>query len=49
VRALKEGGRDIPFERVRRLVGMGGDKVIPALTGLVPHEAAGKLIADRRR
>jgi HAD superfamily hydrolase (TIGR01509 family) len=49
VRALKEGGHDVPYERVRPLMGMGGDKVIPLLTGLNPHEAAGELIADRRR
>ena len=49
VRALREGGHHVTFERVRRLIGMGGDKVIPALTGLEPHGAAGRLIADRRR
>ena len=49
VRALKDGGHDIPFERVRRLMGMGGDKVIPALTGLDADETGGRLIADRRR
>jgi HAD superfamily hydrolase (TIGR01509 family) len=48
VRALKEGGHAVPFERVRRLIGMGGDKVIPALTGLEADEASGRLIADRR-
>jgi phosphoglycolate phosphatase-like HAD superfamily hydrolase len=49
VRALKEGGHDVPFERVRRLIGMGGDKVIPELTGLDPKSASGQLISDRRR
>ncbi len=49
VRALALGGHEVPFERVRRLIGMGGDKLIPALTGLDPHDAAGRLIADRRR
>jgi HAD superfamily hydrolase (TIGR01509 family) len=28
---------------------MGGDKLIPELTGLDPHGASGKLISDRRR
>jgi HAD superfamily hydrolase (TIGR01509 family) len=33
VEALHDVGRDIAFEQVRPLIGMGGDKVIPALTG----------------
>lgn len=49
VRALAEGGLEVPYERVRALIGMGGDKVIPALTGLDPHGTSGKLISDRRR
>ncbi len=49
VRALALGDHHVPFERVRQLIGMGGDKLIPALTGLDPHDAAGRLIADRRR
>lgn len=36
VEALREGGRDVPFARVRPLIGMGGDKVTPELTG---HDA----------
>jgi phosphoglycolate phosphatase-like HAD superfamily hydrolase len=49
VRAFEAEGRHVPFERVRQLIGMGGDKIIPALTGLDPHEAPAKLISDRRR
>lgn len=48
VRALAEGGHEIRFDRVRPLIGMGGDKVIPELTGLNPHEASGELISERR-
>lgn len=49
VRALADDGRDVPFERVRPLIGMGGDKLLPILTGLNPHEEAGERISERRR
>lgn len=49
VRAFEEGGHDIRFEQVRPLIGMGGDKIIPQLTGLDPNGASGKLISERRR
>jgi len=34
VTALAGEGFDIPFARVRRLIGMGGDKLIPAVAGV---------------
>jgi HAD superfamily hydrolase (TIGR01509 family) len=49
VRALSASGRDVPYEKVRPLIGMGGDKVIPTLTGLAADDEAGKRIAERRR
>jgi beta-phosphoglucomutase-like phosphatase (HAD superfamily) len=49
VRAFTEGGHEIRYDQIRPLMGMGGDKIIPELTGLNPHGAAGKLIASRRR
>jgi len=49
VRALEQTGTRVPFERVRRLIGMGGDKLIPALTGLDADGVAGKRLAERRR
>lgn len=48
VRALTEAGHPVPFDRVRRLIGMGGDKVIPALTPLDPTSDAGERLAERR-
>lgn len=48
VRALEATGTSVPFERVRRLIGMGGDKVIPELTGLDPQGVAGKALGERR-
>lgn len=48
VRALSEVGYEVPFERVRRLIGMGGDKLVPALTGLNPGSPTAKRASARR-
>jgi HAD superfamily hydrolase (TIGR01509 family) len=48
VRAFAAGGHAITFDQVRPLIGMGGDKVIPLLTGLDADGPAGQLIGDRR-
>jgi HAD superfamily hydrolase (TIGR01509 family) len=47
--ALAERGRRVDFERVRPLIGMGADKLIPALIGLPGDSPQGKAIAERRR
>jgi HAD superfamily hydrolase (TIGR01509 family) len=44
----KEFGYEITFERVRSLIGMGGDHVLPELTGLEEESEQGKRILDRR-
>ncbi|MDQ6925986.1 MAG: HAD family hydrolase [Candidatus Eremiobacteraeota bacterium] len=50
VAALAEAGYPIPFERVRPLIGMGGDKVLPALVpGLEEDSPEGKKIGDARK
>ena len=36
VGALRAHGYVVPFEQVRPLIGMGGDKLTPQLTGLDP-------------
>src|SRR5687767_4568533 len=41
-------GQDIPFEHVRPLVGMGGDRLIPSLIGLERNETDGEKIAERK-
>ena len=47
--ALTEAGFGIPFERVRPLIGMGADQLLPALNrGLIADAAPGKTIARRR-
>jgi len=49
VRALAEGGHSIRSDQVRPLIGMGGDKILPILTGLDPDGAAAELINQRRK
>ncbi len=50
VRAFRAHGYDLPFERVRPLIGMGADKLIPTLVpGLRADEGEGKAIADERK
>ena len=48
VEALHEGGFDVPFERVRPFIGMGGDKLLPAVTGLTEEDPRAKRIGERR-
>lgn len=46
--AFREFGFQVPYQRARRLVGMGGDKLIPAAVGLSKDEPRGKALAERR-
>src|SRR5262245_16456770 len=48
VKAFAEGGLDVPFGRVRRLIGMGGDKLLPTASGLDAESGRGKAISKRR-
>jgi HAD superfamily hydrolase (TIGR01509 family) len=48
VAAFARYGYVVPFEQVRPLIGKGGDKLIPELTGLDPHSVEGKLISAAR-
>jgi HAD superfamily hydrolase (TIGR01509 family) len=49
VQAIAESGRRVEFSRVRPLIGMGGDKLLPEVTGLSIDSPEGKAIADKRR
>lgn len=50
VDAFGEFGYDVPFEKVRPLIGMGGDQVIPKMVpGLTKDEGDGKAISERRK
>jgi phosphoglycolate phosphatase-like HAD superfamily hydrolase len=48
VEALREGGFDVPFARVRPLIGMGGDKLLPEVTGLPEEDPRAEQIGQRR-
>jgi phosphoglycolate phosphatase-like HAD superfamily hydrolase len=48
VEALEESGRRVPFDRVRALIGMGGDKLLPEAAALSADSAEGEAIGRRR-
>jgi HAD superfamily hydrolase (TIGR01509 family) len=47
VKALAENGFDTPAEKIRRLIGMGGDNLLPAAVGIEKDSERGKPIAER--
>jgi HAD superfamily hydrolase (TIGR01509 family) len=47
--ALAEAGYDIPYFEVRWRIGMGGDRLVPELTGLNEKDPAQKQTADAIR
>ncbi len=46
VEALRRGGYDVPFERVRRLIGMGADKLLPEAVGVSKGSEEGERLAE---
>jgi HAD superfamily hydrolase (TIGR01509 family) len=48
VEAISWGGAFANFKSVRPLIGMGGDKLLPAVTGLSEESEKGKRISDKR-
>ena len=48
VDALRAHGYVVPFERVRPLIGKGGDKLLPELTGLDPGSGEAERIGATR-
>jgi HAD superfamily hydrolase (TIGR01549 family) len=48
VDSLRAHGYVVPFEQVRPLIGMGGDKVLPDLTGLDPESGEAERIGKTR-
>jgi HAD superfamily hydrolase (TIGR01509 family) len=44
----REIGQPVAYDEVRWLIGMGGDKVLPRLTGLDPESDEGKQVLARR-
>lgn len=48
VDALVEAGIEVPFERVRPLIGMGADNLLPEVSGIEKDTPEGKQISQRR-
>jgi len=48
VDAFREHGIAVPFEKVRRAIGMGGDKLMPAVAGIEEDSGIGARIGRRR-
>jgi len=48
VRALDEAGVRADFATVRRLIGKGGDKLLPEVSGIAADSPEGKAISERR-
>lgn len=46
---LHEAGYDVPVERLRRLIGMGSDRLLPAAVGLEKDSPMGKQLSQRRK
>jgi HAD superfamily hydrolase (TIGR01509 family) len=47
--ALAEAGYDVPAERVLRMVGMGGDKMLPQLIGVETDSPEGERLVARKK
>jgi phosphoglycolate phosphatase-like HAD superfamily hydrolase len=48
VETLAEAGYDVPFEIIWPMIGMGGDKLLPAATGIESESPPGKKLTRRR-
>ncbi|MCA1562957.1 MAG: HAD family hydrolase [Acidobacteria bacterium] len=48
VEAFEAEGITVPFDRVRRCIGMGGDKLMPEVSGISEDSPLGVRIGDRR-
>lgn len=48
VEALAAHGHEVPFARVRELIGKGGDKLLPETTGIAKDSVEGQEISKRR-
>src|SRR5829696_5180669 len=48
VDTLADSGYNVKFERVRRLIGMGGDNLLPELIRVSSDSPEGKELSERR-
>ena len=49
VRAFASEGVDVPFATVRRLIGMGGDQLMPRVSSLTEESEKGQRVARKRQ
>jgi HAD superfamily hydrolase (TIGR01509 family) len=49
VEALAEHGHQVAFKQVRKLIGMGGDKLLPRVSGLAEDSPEGQAVSKRRK
>jgi HAD superfamily hydrolase (TIGR01509 family) len=49
VDAFSEAGITVAFDAVRRCIGMGGDKLMPTVSGISEESSVGRRISERRR
>jgi len=47
--ALREHGVTVEVDHIRRMIGMGGDKILPAVAHVSEESDAGRDIADRKK
>jgi beta-phosphoglucomutase-like phosphatase (HAD superfamily) len=48
VHAFQEAGIHVEFEKVRRCIGMGGDKLMPVVAGITKDSPPGRRVSKRR-
>ncbi|HMA20279.1 MAG TPA: HAD family hydrolase [Gemmatimonadaceae bacterium] len=48
VDTLREAGYDVPFDVIRPMIGMGGDKLLPSATGIESDSELGQRLSRRR-
>jgi phosphoglycolate phosphatase-like HAD superfamily hydrolase len=46
--ALREHGREVSYEAIRRSIGKGGDKLLPDVSGIDAESALGKALSEAR-
>ena len=48
-KALRDHGVSVELEQIRRMIGMGGDKILPAVAYVSEHSDVGQAIARRKK
>lgn len=46
VEALRSGGHEVPYDKVRRLIGMGSDNLLPGAVGVEKDTPEGKQLSE---